>query len=128
MNRRCDMCEWWFQLECRRLPPSEWARELTHTDKTICTKLWPITGAGDWCGEFTPKETPKPKGWPSGPPPPLVKSVYDWPKECELEFGNYPEFEARIRADEREKVAAFLRQYPETALLERISKNMSLDV
>lgn len=62
MERRCDKCEWWFNVECRRFPPCEYVRIETHSDRTVFAKQWPITKPDDWCGEFNPKaeSTPKP--------------------------------------------------------------------
>lgn len=46
----CNKCHWWCFLNsvtglCKRFPPAAHFEE---------GHYWPITGRGDWCGEFTP--------------------------------------------------------------------------
>lgn len=46
----CCRCHWWSFLnsttgKCKRMPPA------AHFEDG---HYWPITGRGDWCGEFSP--------------------------------------------------------------------------
>ena len=49
-EERCGNCRWWvttyYQLECRRHPPTAWGDE--------GRPRWPMTLVSDWCGEHTP--------------------------------------------------------------------------
>ena len=47
--RACHRCMWWepwgsLSGECRRMPPARVGDE--------GEGFWPLTGCGDWCGEF----------------------------------------------------------------------------
>lgn len=49
-ERACGRCMWWLPLNsvagyCKRMPPYR-----TEDGEG----LWPMTGRGDWCGEYIP--------------------------------------------------------------------------
>lgn len=54
---RCSACVWWLNggSTCHRHAPSPIT---IHSDGVGCIGLWPEVHFDDWCGEFTPKETP----------------------------------------------------------------------
>lgn len=72
---KCEDCKWWDDMEfgendgrCRLYSPklveSEVCQEETQryanmlVNDWVANAIWPITFAGDWCGEFKPKSPP----------------------------------------------------------------------
>ncbi len=62
----CADCKWWERGECRRFPPTVVETALLETDCVTdgtarlsvrgalkLRSFWPVTRAGDWCGEAT---------------------------------------------------------------------------
>ncbi len=52
MDQTCRQCRHWCENisraegECRRYPPT-----LLYSSESLLS-FWPVTAAGDWCGEF----------------------------------------------------------------------------
>lgn len=69
--RRCEACRWWARdnfgralagphcdgslSECRRNAPVYGGDS---SNRTRASRLFPLTAASDWCGEYTPTEQP----------------------------------------------------------------------
>ena len=59
-DRNCFECKWacspnlWKFFACHRYPPMLMPSQGSHFEP--CDATWPEVDAGDWCGEWQPRE------------------------------------------------------------------------